>query len=215
MEQAQINTIFKYLELYHLNPTTELIYTTEFELLIAVVLSAQATDAMVNKVTFELFKAANTPESMLSLGIEKLENLIKRINFFKTKAKNIINLCGILAEKHNGKVPNHYESLIELPGVGRKTANVILNTVFGHDTIAVDTHIFRVSRRLGLSSGINVTQVEQDLINVIPDSFKLKAHHLLILHGRYICVAKKPKCEKCILSQECNFFITNGKPTSL
>jgi endonuclease-3 len=210
MIDEKINKIFKCLELYHLNPTTELLYDNEFELLIAVVLSAQTTDTMVNKCTQELFKIANTPSQMIELGVEELEGYIKRINFFKTKAKNIINLSHRLIEKYDSKVPNDYESLINLPGVGRKTANVILNTIFEEERIAVDTHIFRVSRRLGLSTGTSPLKVEEDLTKIVPKAFRLKAHHLLILHGRYVCRAKKPKCEKCLLSQNCDFFMSKS-----
>jgi len=187
------------------SPTTELIYKTPFELLISVILSAQATDISVNKATKRLFAAANTPEDIISLGLNNLKKHIKTIGLYNNKAKNIIDTCKTLVEKHNGKVPNTRESLENLSGVGRKTANVILNTVFGEPTIAVDTHIFRVSNRTGIATGRNVIEVENKLLRHVPDEFKKDAHHLLILHGRYTCTARNPKCEICIIYDDCEW----------
>ena len=186
-------------------PTTELIYKTPFELLISVILSAQATDISVNKATKRLFAVANTPEDIISLGLNNLKKHIKTIGLYNNKAKNIIDTCKTLVEKHNGKVPNTRESLENLSGVGRKTANVILNTVFGEPTIAVDTHIFRVSNRTGIATGRNVIEVENKLLRHVPDEFKKDAHHLLILHGRYTCTARNPKCEICIIYDDCEW----------
>ena len=185
-----------------------LIYKTPFELLISVILSAQATDISVNKATKRLFAAANTPEDIISLGLNNLKKHIKTIGLYNNKAKNIIDTCKTLVEKHNGKVPNTRESLENLSGVGRKTANVILNTVFGEPTIAVDTHIFRVSNRTGIATGRNVIEVENKLLRHVPDEFKKDAHHLLILHGRYTCTARNPKCEICIIYDDCEW---NGR----
>tara|TARA_X000000368_G_C22847538_1_gene630589 strand:- start:1 stop:651 length:651 start_codon:yes stop_codon:yes gene_type:complete len=187
------------------SPTTELIYKTPFELLISVILSAQATDISVNKATKRLFAVANTPEDIISLGLNNLKKHIKTIGLYNNKAKNIIDTCKTLVEKHNGKVPNTRESLENLSGVGRKTANVILNTVFGEPTIAVDTHIFRVSNRTGIATGRNVIEVENKLLRHVPDEFKKDAHHLLILHGRYTCTARNPKCEICIIYDDCEW----------
>lgn len=187
------------------NPTTELIYKTEFELLIAVILSAQATDISVNKATAKLYPQANTPQAILTLKEEGLKKYIKSIGLFNTKAKNIIKTCWILLEKHHGKVPNTRRDLEALPGVGRKTANVILNTAFGQPTIAVDTHIFRVSNRIGLAKGKTPLAVEKKLMSAIPKKYLHDAHHWLILHGRYICTAPKPKCSKCFLVDLCEF----------
>ena len=186
-------------------PTTELNYQTPFELLIAVILSAQATDVGVNKATGPLFKAANTPEAIYKLGVTKLKAYIKTIGLFNTKAENVIKTCKILMEEHNSQVPQEREALEKLPGVGRKTANVILNTAFGHPTIAVDTHIFRVSNRTKLAMGKNVLQVEKKLLKVVPDEYKKDAHHWLILHGRYVCVARKPRCGSCVIEDLCEF----------
>ena len=186
-------------------PTTELHYSTPFELLIAVVLSAQATDKGVNKATAKLFPIANTPESILALGLEGLKNHIKTIGLFNSKAANIMTLCQQLLDKHNGQVPNTREHLEALAGVGRKTANVILNTAFGQATIAVDTHIFRVANRTRLAVGKTVLQVEQKLEKTVPKQHKLAAHHLLILHGRYTCIARKPRCPDCVLLDLCEY----------
>lgn len=186
-------------------PTTELEYSSPFELLIAVLLSAQATDVGVNKATRHLFPIARTPQAMLELGVEGLKQYIKTIGLFNTKAENAIKTCRILVEKHNSQVPENREALEALPGVGRKTANVVLNTAFGWPTIAVDTHIFRVSNRTGFAPGKNVDEVEQKLLKVVPAEFKLDVHHWLILHGRYTCVARKPRCGSCIIEDLCEF----------
>ncbi|MBS1213107.1 MAG: nth [Proteobacteria bacterium] len=186
-------------------PATELVYTTPFELLVAVVLSAQATDKGVNKATARLFPAANTPQAILDLGEEGLREYIKTIGLFNSKAKNIFQLCRMLLERHGGEVPRTREQLEALPGVGRKTANVVLNTAFGHDTIAVDTHIFRVANRTGLAKGKNVLEVEKKLEKHVPKEHKRDAHHLLILHGRYTCLARKPRCESCVIADLCEF----------
>ncbi|WP_024298777.1 endonuclease III [Methylomicrobium lacus] len=186
-------------------PTTELQYRTPFELLVAVVLSAQATDKGVNKATAKLFPVANTPEAILALGLDGLKAYIKTIGLFNTKAANIIALCRQLLDLHHGEVPTTREALEALPGVGRKTANVILNTAFGHATIAVDTHIFRVANRTGLAPGKNVREVEQKLDKWTPGKHKKDAHHLLILHGRYTCTARKPKCPICVIEDLCEY----------
>ncbi len=187
------------------DPETELSYTSAFELLIAVVLSAQATDKGVNKATKKLFPVANTPQSILDLGIEGLKDTIKTIGLFNTKGANIIKLCQRLLDEHKGEVPQTREELEALAGVGRKTANVILNTAFGQPTIAVDTHIFRVSNRTGLAKGKNVLEVEKNLEKWVPKKHKLDAHHLLILHGRYTCIARKPRCQSCVIEDLCEF----------
>ncbi len=186
-------------------PTTELNFTTPFELLIAVVLSAQATDVGVNKATAKLFPKANTPEAILTLGEEGLKSYIKTIGLFNTKAKNILATCRLLIDQHAGEVPCDRTALEALPGVGRKTANVILNTAFGEPTIAVDTHIFRVSNRTGIAKGKNVLEVERRLERMTPTEFKHNAHHWLILHGRYVCKARKPNCPECIIADLCEF----------
>lgn len=186
-------------------PRTELEYDSPFELLIAVILSAQATDVGVNKATKKLYPVANTPQSILDLGVDGLKEYIRTIGLFNTKAENIIRTCQILAEEHGGKVPQDRKSLEALPGVGRKTANVVLNTAFGQPTIAVDTHIFRVSNRTGLAPGKTPLQVEMKLLKVVPDEYKLDAHHWLILHGRYCCKARKPNCPECIVRDLCSF----------
>ncbi len=186
-------------------PTTELDYGPNFELLISVLLSAQATDVSVNKATTRLYAVANTPEKMLALGEDELKNYIKTIGLFNSKAKNTIATCRMLIEKHNSQVPEDRAALEALPGVGRKTANVILNTAFGHPTIAVDTHIFRVSNRTGIAPGKDVLAVEQKLLKLVPDEFKLDAHHWLILHGRYTCIARKPRCGSCIIEDLCEY----------
>lgn len=187
------------------NPETELQYSSSFELLIAVVLSAQATDKGVNKATAKLFPIANTPQAVLALGLEGLKAYIKTIGLFNTKGANIIKLCQRLIDKHGGEVPQTREELEELAGVGRKTANVILNTAFGFPVIAVDTHIFRVSNRTGLAKGKNVLIVEKNLEKWVPRKYKLDAHHLLILHGRYTCIARKPRCGSCVIEDLCDF----------
>ncbi len=197
--------IFTRLKAANPHPTTELNYITPFELLIAVILSAQATDKGVNKATEKLFKVANTPQAILDLGETDLKRYIQTIGLFNSKAHNIIKTCAILVEKHGGQVPAEREALEALPGVGRKTANVILNTAFGQPTIAVDTHIFRVANRIGLAHGKTVLAVEKELLKVIPDEFKHDAHHWLILHGRYTCIARKPRCASCIIYDLCEY----------
>lgn len=186
-------------------PTTELDYQTPFELLIAVILSAQATDVSVNKATQKLYPVANTPESILALGVEGLKPYIKTIGLFNSKAENIIKTCRILLDEHDGEVPRTRDALEALPGVGRKTANVILNTAFGEPTIAVDTHIFRVANRTGLAKGKTPLEVEKRLVRLTPDEFKKDAHHWLILHGRYTCKARKPLCGECPIVEWCEF----------
>lgn len=187
------------------HPTTELQYSSPFELLIAVILSAQATDVGVNKATAKLFPVANTPQAILELGGDGLKEYIKTIGLFNSKAENIIKTCRDLIEKHNGEVPEDREALEALAGVGRKTANVVLNTAFGHPTIAVDTHIFRVSNRTNFAPGKDVVKVEEKLNKVVPDEFKVDVHHWLILHGRYTCIARKPRCGSCIIEDLCEF----------
>ena len=187
------------------HPTTELNFNTPFELLIAVILSAQATDKGVNKATKILFPIANTPETVLALGEEGLKNYIKTIGLYNSKGKNIIKTCQMLIELHQSEIPEHREALEALPGVGRKTANVVLNTAFGHPTMAVDTHIFRVSNRTKIAHGKNVVEVEKRLLRLIPEEFMLNAHHWLILLGRYICTARKPKCGACLIEDLCEF----------
>lgn len=186
-------------------PTTELEYNSPFELLIAVLLSAQATDVSVNKATRLLFPVANTPATMLELGVDGVKNYIKTIGLFNSKAENVIKTCRILLEQHQGQVPENREALEALPGVGRKTANVVLNTAFGWPTIAVDTHIFRVSNRMNFAPGKNVDAVEEKLLKVVPAEFKLDVHHWLILHGRYTCTARKPKCGSCLVEDLCEY----------
>lgn len=186
-------------------PTTELNFDSPFELLIAVMLSAQATDVSVNKATGPLFKKANTPAAIHALGLAKVKDHIKTIGLFNTKAANVIKTCKILMDEYDSQVPEDRALLEALPGVGRKTANVVLNTAFGHPTIAVDTHIFRVSNRTKLAPGKNVRQVEDKLLKVVPDEFKVDVHHWLILHGRYICVARKPRCGACVIEDLCEF----------
>ena len=197
--------IFTRLREQNPNPTTELNYNSEFELLIAVVLSAQATDVGVNKATDKLYPVANTPEKILELGEEGLKQYIKTIGLFNSKAKNVIATCRILVEQYDSQVPRERKSLEALPGVGRKTANVVLNTAFGEPTIAVDTHIFRVSNRTGIAPGKTVLEVEKRLERLVPDEFKQDAHHWLILHGRYTCIARKPRCGSCIIEDLCEY----------
>ena len=187
------------------HPTTELNFSSPFELLIAVILSAQATDKGVNKATDKLFPVANTPQAILALGVDGLKEYIKTIGLFNSKAENIIKTCRDLIEKHHGEVPEDREALEALAGVGKKTANVVLNTAFGHPTIAVDTHIFRVCNRTGFAPGKDVVKVEEKLIKVVPAEFKVDVHHWLILHGRYTCVARKPRCGACIIEDLCEY----------
>jgi endonuclease-3 len=187
------------------NPTTELHYSSDFELLIAVLLSAQATDISVNKATALLFAVANTPETMLALGAKGIKKYIKTIGLYNAKAENIIKTCTILIEQHHSQIPQTREALEALPGVGRKTANVVLNTAFGQPTIAVDTHLFRISNRINLAPGKTVLDVEKKLLKVIPKEYLQDAHHWLILHGRYVCTARKPKCGSCIIEDLCEY----------
>jgi endonuclease-3 len=197
--------IFSRLRAANPAPRTELIYKSPFELLLSVILSAQATDKSVNKATAELFHVANTPAALLALGIRGLSKYIKSIGLYNAKARNIIATCRLLLERHGGEVPTTREALEELPGVGRKTANVILNTAFGQATIAVDTHIFRVANRTGIAAGKTVREVEDKLVKLVPEEFRLDAHHWLILHGRYVCKARRPECPNCIIADLCEY----------
>ena len=205
MKKEQRIEILKRLRAANPHPTTELNFSSPFELLIAVILSAQATDKGVNKATDKLFPVANTPQAILALGVDGLKEYIKTIGLFNSKAENIIKTCRDLIEKHHGEVPEDREALEALAGVGRKTANVVLNTAFGHPTIAVDTHIFRVCNRTGFAPGKDVVKVEEKLIKVVPAEFKVDVHHWLILHGRYTCVARKPRCGACIIEDLCEY----------
>lgn len=205
MNKEKRTEIFKRFKTINPHPTTELEYSSPFELLISVILSAQATDIGVNKATSRLYKVANTPQQILDLGLETLKDYVKTIGLYNTKAKNIIKTCQILIDKHNGEVPDDRKALEELPGVGRKTANVVLNTAFGHPTMAVDTHIFRVSKRTKIAHGKDVSQVEKSLLRLIPKEYLMDAHHWLILHGRYICKARKPNCKECIIADLCEY----------
>lgn len=205
MNKAEILSFFTILRDDNPNPTTELIYSTPFELLVAVLLSAQATDKGVNKATVPMFKVANTPEAIAALGVDGIKSYIKTIGLFNTKAENLYKTCVILHDRFNSVVPDNRQDLESLPGVGRKTANVILNTAFKQPTMAVDTHIFRVGNRTGLAPGKDVLKVEQELLKRIPKDFMLDAHHWLILLGRYICVARSPKCAACLVYNECQF----------
>ena len=205
MNKQKRTQIFERLKRINPHPTTELEYSSPFELLIAVILSAQSTDVGVNKATSRLYKVANTPEKIYALGLETLKDYIKTIGLFNSKAKNVIKTCQMLIEEHNSQVPDDRKSLEALPGVGRKTANVVLNTAFGHPTMAVDTHIFRVSRRTKIAHGTDVLQIEKSLLRLIPQEYLMDAHHWLILHGRYICKARKPNCKECIIADLCEF----------
>lgn len=205
MNPQKRREIFERLRAENPKPTTELNFKNPFELLVAVALSAQATDVSVNKATAKLFKKANTPAGILKLGVDGVKEYIKTIGLYNNKAKNLIAMCEILLDKHDGEVPRNREALEALPGVGRKTANVILNTAFGEPTIAVDTHIFRVSNRTALAPGKNVDEVEKRLLKFVHDDFKLDAHHWLILHGRYVCVARKPRCGACVIEDLCEY----------
>ncbi len=205
MSPARRRELFTRLKAQNPAPETELEYRTPFELLIAVILSAQATDIGVNKATAKLFAVASTPAEMLELGLPRLKRAIRTIGLYNTKAKNIIATCRALLERHGGEVPRERAALEALPGVGRKTANVILNTAFGQPTIAVDTHIFRVANRTGLAPGRNPLEVEKRLLEAVPDEFKKDAHHWLILHGRYVCKARKPACAACVIEDLCEF----------
>ncbi len=205
MTPQRRHAIFNRLKKHIPDPTTELNYNSTFELLIAVILSAQATDKGVNKATGPLFEKANTPKKIAKLGEVGLRKYIKTIGLFNTKGKNIIKTCNMLVELHNSEVPDDRAALEALPGVGRKTANVVLNTAFGHPTIAVDTHIFRVSNRTGIAPGKNVVQVENNLMTNVPQKFMLDAHHWLILHGRYTCIARSPRCGSCVIEDLCEY----------
>lgn len=205
MNKTKRIEIFKRLRTNNPKPTTELHYQTPFELLISVILSAQATDVSVNKATGPLFAKANTPAAIKALGVERLKRYIRTIGLFNTKAANIIRTCTMLLKEYGGEVPEDRSALETLPGVGRKTANVVLNTAFGHPTIAVDTHIFRVSNRTKVAPGKTVREVEDKLLCVVPEEFKHDAHHWLILHGRYVCIARKPRCGSCVIEDLCEF----------
>ncbi|MGB0847103.1 MAG: endonuclease III [Thiolinea sp.] len=205
MNKVKRQEIFTRWHAQNPNPTTELEFNSVFELLIAVILSAQATDKGVNKATAKLYPVANTPEAIYALGVEGLNEYIKTIGLYNSKGKNIIETCRLLIEKHGSQVPDRREDLEALPGVGRKTANVILNTAFRQPVMAVDTHIFRVANRTGIAKGKNVVEVEKGLMRHIPKAFLLDAHHWLILHGRYTCIARKPKCPDCIIADLCDF----------
>jgi endonuclease-3 len=205
MNPAKRREIFTRFRAANPHPTTELEYSTPFELLVAVILSAQATDVSVNAATRILFTVANTPQALLDLGEAKLREYVQRIGLYQTKSKHIIGMCRLLLEKHGGQVPQTRDELEALPGVGRKTANVVLNTAFGEPTIAVDTHIFRVSNRTGIAPGKDVLEVEKKLLKFVPDEFKHDAHHWLILHGRYTCQARKPKCAQCLIMDLCEY----------
>ena len=205
MKRSDVIEMFTRLREFNPQPTTELEYTTPFELLVAVILSAQATDVGVNKATRRLYPVANTPQAILDLGEDGLKRHIASIGLFNAKARNVIATCRILVDQHGGEVPREREALEALPGVGRKTANVILNTAFGEPTIAVDTHIFRVANRTGLAKGKDVRTVEDKLVRVIPAEFRQDAHHWLILHGRYVCKARKPDCPTCLIRDLCSY----------
>jgi len=205
MNPTKRQAIFERLRAANPEPRGELEYSTPFELLIAVILSAQATDRSVNLATRELYKKANTPKALLALGVKGVEAYVKSIGLYRTKAKNIIATCKLLLERHGGEVPRDREALQALPGVGRKTANVVLNIAFGEPTIAVDTHIFRISNRTGIAPGKDPLAVEEKLLKFVPQEFRLHAHHWLILHGRYVCLARKPRCPECLISELCEF----------
>ena len=205
MNKAKRQKIFERFRASSDKPRSDLVYRSNFELLISVILSAQATDVSVNQATARLYPVANTPEQILALGEDGLKEYIKTIGLFNAKARNVIETCRILIEQHGSEVPEDRAALEALPGVGRKTANVVLNVAFGHPTIAVDTHIFRVSNRSGIAPGRNVLEVEKKLLRFVPAEFKLDAHHWLILHGRYTCIARKPRCGSCLIEDLCEF----------
>lgn len=215
MRKDQIEPFFATLRAANPLPATELEFTTPFELLVAVILSAQATDVGVNKATRRLFPVANTPRAMLDLGIERLQEYIKTIGLYRTKARNLMATCAILVEQYRGEVPRTREALQALPGVGRKTANVVLNVAFGEETLAVDTHIFRVANRTGLAPGKNPLAVEQALMKRVPKEYLADAHHWLILHGRYVCVARTPRCWKCAVIRYCDYQPKTPPPVAL
>lgn len=210
MNKMKRTEIFQRLRAENPEPTTELKFTSDFELLISVILSAQATDVSVNKATEKLYQVAGTPEEIAALKVDGLKKYIKTIGLFNTKAANIIKTCNSLIQNHNSQVPSTREELEALPGVGRKTANVVLNTAFRQIAIAVDTHIFRISNRTGIAPGKNVLEVEKKLVKLVPEEFLLDAHHWLILHGRYICVARKPRCSACVIEDLCEFKKKSG-----
>jgi endonuclease-3 len=205
MNPQKRGEIFARLAAANPRPTTELAYGTPYELLVAVILSAQATDKSVNLATRELFKVADTPEKMVALGLDGLTPYIKTIGLFRTKAKNVVAMSRLLLERHGGEVPSTREALELLPGVGRKTANVVLNTAFGQDTMAVDTHIFRVANRTGIAPGKNPLEVEERLVKFVPEPYRRNAHHWLILHGRYVCKARTPDCPRCLIRELCEY----------
>jgi len=205
MNRQKRTEIFTRLREANPHPTTELNYNSPFELLIAVILSAQATDVGVNKATAQLFPVANTPETIYALGVDGLKDYIKTIGLFNSKAENVIKTCRLLIDKHHSQVPENRKDLEALPGVGRKTANVVLNTAFGHPTMAVDTHIFRVANRTGIAPGKTPLEVEKKLLKFIPEEFLRDAHHWLILHGRYTCIARKPRCGSCLIEDLCEY----------
>lgn len=205
MNQLTREEMFARLQAADPQPTTELVYATPFELLIAVILSAQATDKSVNQATARLFAVAATPQAILALGEQGLKEYIRNIGLYNSKAANIIKTCALLLERHRGQVPSDRAALEALPGVGRKTANVILNTAFGEPTIAVDTHIFRVANRTGLAPGKTVLVVERKLLEVVPETYRRHAHHWLVWHGRYVCIARKPRCPECLIRDLCEF----------
>jgi endonuclease III len=212
MNNLKRHEIFRRFQLANPHPTTELEYTTPFELLIAVILSAQATDVSVNKAMRKLFPVANTPAQIHALGVDGLIPYIQTIGLYRTKAKNVIEACRMLVALHGGEVPRNREALEALPGVGRKTANVILNTAFGEIAIAVDTHIFRVSNRTGIAPGKNVDEVEKKLMKFVPPEFRMDAHHWLILHGRYTCMARNPQCWNCMIADLCEYKMKTPRP---
>ena len=214
MKKENIEPFFATLKAANPQPVTELEYTSVFELLTAVLLSAQATDVSVNKATRRLFTVAHTPQAMLGLGLERLETFIKSIGLYHSKAKNLLATCAILIEQHGGKVPRTRDALQTLPGVGRKTANVVLNSAFGEPAMAVDTHIFRVSNRTGLAPGKNPLEVELKLLKRIPPEYLVDAHHWLILHGRYVCIARKPLCWQCAVAPCCDYKPKTPPPTA-
>jgi endonuclease-3 len=206
MNADQCHYLFAQLQAQNPHPAIELNYRNPFELLVAVILSAQSTDKKVNQVTTVLFTVANTPTAMLELGEEKLKEYIKTIGLYNTKARNLLKTCQLLLTQHAGEIPREREALMALPGVGRKTANVILNTLFGEATIAVDTHIFRVANRMNLAPGKTVQAVERQLLQCVPEIYQQNAHHWLVLHGRYVCTARRPKCEHCVITKVCEYF---------
>lgn len=205
MNKKIVTELFERFKNNNPNPTTELDFASDFELLIAVILSAQATDISVNKATVKLYAVANTPEAIYALGVAGLSDYIKSIGLYNSKAKNVIETCRLLVENHNSEIPQTREALEALPGVGRKTANVVLNTAYGQPTMAVDTHIYRVSNRLGLVKAKTVLECEKELVRKIPDQFLIDAHHWLLLHGRYVCKARKPDCQACMVKDLCRF----------